>query len=193
MTTEVFREVSASTSSDEGEEASGVLPSDASVLDNIQSRHVTTRDPRKSVGELTSMLHSLYLDEDAPADEQGPDVAALFDSLNAHIDAVEERQKEAIDSTLCREEGLRASIDGLSDTLKDYINDKLQAMDEAIVACLKKRDAKWQEELKRCMDKTRLSWRPAVYSTPALPGSVTDVSSAPQPGPRKAANSSRVP
>uniref|UniRef100_A0A672I2T7 Retrotransposon gag domain-containing protein n=1 Tax=Salarias fasciatus TaxID=181472 RepID=A0A672I2T7_SALFA len=96
--------------------------------------------------------------------------------LQEAVDSLGTRLKEAVDSTLCREEGLRAAMAKLGEELKEYVDASLQRMDRVVAACLQRRDEQWREELKQHEAKSRLSWRPTRSSTPAAP-----ISTGPRP------------
>ncbi|XDV22120.1 hypothetical protein PO909_027079 [Leuciscus waleckii] len=83
------------------------------------------------------------------------------------METLENRLKDSNDSTLNREEGLRASIETMLKEAKEYVDIKLQRFDQVLVDCLKRRDKRWGEELEtKIHNRKRSSWRPASFSTP---------------------------
>uniref|UniRef100_A0A672FBX6 Retrotransposon gag domain-containing protein n=1 Tax=Salarias fasciatus TaxID=181472 RepID=A0A672FBX6_SALFA len=106
----------------------------------------------------------------------GDAVMEQLQGLQEAVDSLGTRLKEAVDSTLCREEGLRAAMAKLGEELKEYVDASLQRMDRVVAACLQRRDEQWREELKQHEAKSRLSWRPTRSSTPAAP-----ISTGPRP------------
>ncbi|KAK7895603.1 hypothetical protein WMY93_020928 [Mugilogobius chulae] len=137
-------------------------------------RHVNTRQNQSGVAELTSQLEAMYINEEGQAAveaEEGNDedvkiVMEQLETLKLSVDGLEARLNEAVDSTLNREDGLRAAMDRMAGEIKEYVDAKLQHFDEVVTACLQRRDQRWAEELKRAQSKTRFSWRPAGVSTP---------------------------
>ena len=137
-------------------------------------RHVTDRLNRSGVSELTTRLESLYLEHEEGDDQREEEeedavdtVAEQLQELQLRMGALEIQQREAAESTLNREEGLRTAIEAVAKQAKEYIDAKLQEMDQVVVACLQRRDKQWGEELKRTINKSRTSWRPVSCSTPA--------------------------
>uniref|UniRef100_A0A672GM52 Retrotransposon gag domain-containing protein n=1 Tax=Salarias fasciatus TaxID=181472 RepID=A0A672GM52_SALFA len=148
-------------------------------------RHVTVRSKECRVSELTSQLESMYLqepdqnsvhEEDEESSVESSAVMEQLQGLQEAVDSLGTRLKEAVDSTLCREEGLRAAMAKLGEELKEYVDASLQRMDRVVAACLQRRDEQWREELKQHEAKSRLSWRPTRSSTPAAP-----ISTGPRP------------
>lgn len=45
-----------------------------------------------------------------------------------------------------KEEAVPALIDRVAENLKQYVVEKLKHLDETLVACLQRRDKKWEEE-----------------------------------------------
>ena len=159
-------------------EASPLAEADAGVdVDADPYRHVTTRLNQSGVAEVTSRLESMYLDpsdqghQQLDEEEDGEALALReqLQDLHLRIDTLENRLKEAVDSTLNREEGLRAASGAMAEAAKGYVDARLQGLDRAIVECLERRDIRWGQELKKALNKNRLSWRPASFSTPAGP------------------------
>lgn len=145
-------------------------------------RHVTIRAERSVVSEVSSLLEGLYLNDPEEAEEQqaeeGEDDEACaleeqLEELKSRMSVLEERQRQAIDSTLNREEGVRASIDKLSQDVKEYVDSRIKSLDQAIVACLQRRDKRWEEQIQKTINKSRLSLRPSAVSTP-FPGNNAD-------------------
>ena len=53
----------------------------------------------------------------------------------------------------------------------EYTDERLQRLDQAVVACLECRDKQWEDKLKKSTKQQRLSWGPTGFSTPAfVPG-----------------------
>ena len=148
-------------------------------------RHVTCRHNRNDRSDVTSMLESMYLDPQDEDQHQSDDsdtgaigVAEQLQHIHLRIESFENRFREAADSTLNREEGLRAAIDAMARESKEYIDMRLQRLDQTLVSCLQRRDKRWDEELKRTINKSRASWKPVSFSTPAAglpPGRPTSV------------------
>ncbi|XP_077053567.1 uncharacterized protein LOC143704722 [Siphateles boraxobius] len=140
-------------------------------------RHITTRHNQSGVTEITTLLDSLYLDppgeqqqplRDEYEDAEGVSMVEQIQELRLKVDTLENQLKDSIDSTLNREEGLRAAIDTMVNEAKEYVDSKLQRFDQVVVDCLKRRDKQWGEELEKTRNKSRSSWRPASFSTPAV-------------------------
>lgn len=120
-------------------------------------RHVTTRLNRSSMAELSSLLESMYLDtprEDQQPTEDFEDIEAVsfvqqLQDQQLKIDALENRLKEAVDSTLNREEGLRTAIDAMAKEAKLYIDARLERFEQVVAACLERRDKQWGEDLEK--------------------------------------------
>lgn len=82
-------------------------------------RRVTTRLNRSGMAELTSLLESMYVEtpqEDQQPAEDFEDVEAVsfvqqLQDQQLKVEALENRLKEAVDSTLNQEEGLKVAID----------------------------------------------------------------------------------
>lgn len=117
-------------------------------------------------------MTSLYLDprgeEQRPLldeDAEGISMVEQIQELQLKMETLENRLKDTIDSTLNREEGLRASIETMVKEAKECVDIKLQRFDQVLVDCLKRRDKRWGVELEKTRNKNRSSWRPASFST----------------------------
>lgn len=134
-------------------------------------RHVTSR---REVVEFTSLLETMYLEqpEQEPPQPEDDEVLALREELrdlHARVDALEVRLSEGVDSALQREEGRGAALETVAEAAKGYVDARLQGLDRAIMTCLERRDVCWGQELKKALDRNRLSWRLGGFSTPAGP------------------------
>lgn len=119
-------------------------------------------------------MTSLYLDPpgeeqrpllDEDEDAEGISMVEQIQELQLKMETLENRLKDTIDSTLNREEGLRASIETMVKEAKECVDIKLQRFDQVLVDCLKRRDKRWGVELEKTRNKNRSSWRPASFST----------------------------
>lgn len=109
-------------------------------------RHVTIRPNRSGVAEITTLLETMYLEEGAEdqlqVSDDGEDMAGLLQELHLKIEALEDRQKQAVDSALNREDGLRAAIEAVAKQVNEHTDERLQKMDQAVVMCLERRENK---------------------------------------------------
>ena len=135
-------------------------------------RHVTTRHNRSGVAEITTLLETMYLEEGVEdqlqVSDDGEDMAGLLQELHLKIEALEDRLKQAVDSALNREDGLRAAIEAVAKQVNEHTDERLQKMDQAVVVCLERRDKQWEDKLKKSTKQQRFSWSPAGFSTPAV-------------------------
>ncbi len=135
-------------------------------------RHVTTRCNRSGVTKITTLLETMYLEDDGEKQNQSEfevdGMADQLQELHFKIEALENRLKEAVDSTLNREDGLRAVMEAVAKQAMEYTDESLQKFDLAVVACLARRDMQWEDKLKKATKPQRLSWGPIGFSTPAL-------------------------
>lgn len=92
-------------------------------------RHVTIRRERSAVSEVTSLLQSLFLEccvEDNRPVEEAEDAAVAglaphVQELQLCVDALDLRLREAVDSTLNWEEGLRVAIQSWGRSLRSML------------------------------------------------------------------------
>ncbi len=124
-------------------------PSTADAANSTDpGRHVTTRRDWGAVSELTSLLKSLYLEsrvEDSRPAEEAEDAALAglaqrIQELQLCVDDLDLRLREAVDSTLNQEKGLRVAIQSVGKESKEYVDLKLQKHDQIVVDCLRRRD-----------------------------------------------------
>lgn len=139
-------------------------------VDQLNPSLTHDKTSRNEVSELASLLDEMYIDqreeEEAVVGGKENSVDEQLELFREHLNILEERHKQLVDSILNREDAIRASIDRVAEDLKQYVDDKLKYLDETLVACLQRRDKKWEEELKRSFQKSCLSWTPADSSTP---------------------------
>lgn len=132
--------------------------------------HVTLRHNRSGVTEITSLLQSMYLhseEEQHQSGDEGEYESEQFQELHAKIETLEIRLKESVDSLLNREEGLRVAIEAVAQGAREYAEGILQKFEQAVIACLKRRDEQWEARLQRVTRPQRVSWRPSGFSTPS--------------------------
>lgn len=132
--------------------------------------HVTVRHNHSGVTEVTSLLQSMYLhseEEQHQSGDEGDYESKQLQELHAKIEALENRHKEAVDSLLNREEGLRVAIEAAAQGAKDYADENLQRFEQAVIACLKRRDDQWEARLQKVARTPRVAWRPSGFSTPS--------------------------
>lgn len=78
--------------------------------------------------------------------------------LQLRMEALENRHKEAVDSTLNQEEGLRAVIQAVAKEAKEYIDERLQVFEPSVVAWLQWSEKHLGDELKKAQGKNRTFW-----------------------------------
>ncbi len=143
------------------------------VDDQINPLLTQDESSRNEVSALASLLDEMYLDqrkeEEIVVEGKGNSVDEQFELLRERLDTLEERHKQSVDSILNREDAVRALIDRVAEDVKQYVDDKLKHLDETLVACLQRRDKKW-EELKKNFQKSHVSWTPVDSSTPTIMG-----------------------
>lgn len=152
--------------------------------DNRRDRHVTVREARGDVTEVSSLLQRLYLNEkggEVPAGQESEDDDDDFrEMLNKmeekiqkcqdKIDSCEQRVEDVVESSISREEGLRVSMDRMLKELRAYVDERFNHLDVSIVECLQRRDRRWTEELKTMSRRSsRRQWAPSAVSTPVDP------------------------
>ncbi|KAL6477524.1 hypothetical protein MHYP_G00133590 [Metynnis hypsauchen] len=156
------------------------------------TQHITQRQPRGGITEVSSLLEQLYLDDPKSSvgqheddDDEDVDVSNELSllgerllKLTERVGVLEARIKDVVDSSLSREEGLRETVDKLSVNMKEYIDERFSHLDRTIVDCLHRRDRVWEEKLKETSRRIpRKLLKPLTSSTPAEKSFPTEASS----------------
>ncbi|KAL6461592.1 hypothetical protein MHYP_G00297360 [Metynnis hypsauchen] len=154
------------------------------------TQHVTQRQPRGNITEVSSLLEQLYLDDPKSSvgqhdddDDEDVDVSNELSllgerllKLTERVGVLEARIKDVVDSSLSREEGLRETVDKLSVNMKEYIDERFNHLDRSIVDCLHRRDRMWEEKLKETSRRIpRKLLKPLTSSTPAFPTEASSI------------------
>lgn len=98
--------------------------------------HVTIKHECNSFSEITILLESTYLqsqEEGKQPSDDGEEVECVqqLQELQGRVVAMEQRHKEAMDSLLNREDGLRAAIEAVAEVVRDYTDNRLQRFERA--------------------------------------------------------------
>uniref|UniRef100_A0A3P9KHT1 ribonuclease H n=1 Tax=Oryzias latipes TaxID=8090 RepID=A0A3P9KHT1_ORYLA len=131
---------------------------------------VTRRNP---VGEITSLISSLYLDEDEDppggAEQTNylnlPDMSSFCNDLGVlseKLTNLEVDFRDSVSSALNREENLRAYIDKSVEKLEDRTVTMMKQFEEQLVGCLRRREERWKLEIEKLK---RTSFTPFIKTS----------------------------
>lgn len=151
---------------------------------------VTRRNP---VGEITSLLSSLYASDEENNEEEEEeipgftpaDLSRFKDELAAVVEKVstlEENYQDSVASALNREQNIRTYIDSSVEALEQRMITTLREFEEKLVQCLQRRDDRWKvevEKLKRAYRST--TTRPLIRAERNL--DISDVQWTPKMAP----------
>lgn len=134
------------------------------VADFTAGPFVTRRNP---IGEITSMLSSLYISEDEGKSDDDDESCGLnvnvvqtmqikidklkvdLLALSAEVQNNEHDFKQSGDSALNHETSFREAVDASLADLEDHFHRSIEKLERAVTDCLLRRDARWEIQMKK--------------------------------------------
>ncbi|XP_043954155.1 uncharacterized protein LOC122820644 [Gambusia affinis] len=153
------------TDENEEESGAGLLVDQEETMCNIEGDAWVTR--RNPVGEITSLISSLYVSDNEVEEKEDDeeeylpmsdinDIRNDLTEMGVKITSLEENFRASVDSALNREQNIRTYIDRNVEALEQCMTAAFKELEAKVVDCLLRRDEKWKAEIER-LKRARLS------------------------------------